>query len=412
MMKRRFILLSAAAVLPASAQAQQARRPAAQPGQHPVLGAQRRPAPPAPVPTGSPAQTPLGNLDTAAKFALAVDFTTGATLLDKGGDSLMPPSSMTKLMTAYLVYTALKEGRLKLTDELPVTERAWKMGGSKMFVQVGTTVKVEDLIRGMIVQSGNDACIVLAEALGGSEEGFAEQMNTKAQQIGLVSSHFRNSTGWPDPAHRMSPRDLATLARRIIQDFPEYYHYDAEKTFKFNGIEQENRNPLVQKGTADGLKTGHTEEGGYGLVASSLRDGRRVILVINGLTSMKQRAEEAERLMEWCFREFENVTLFKPDDVIDKAPVWLGESPTVPLVSGRPMVLTMPRSWRRNAQVSVRFETPVRAPVTKGDRLGTLTVGGQGVPAAELPLLAGADVPRLGLPGRAMAVITRMLTKG
>jgi len=411
--RRPALLAGAAAMLSAmatGADAQtQPRRPA-----HPAPGApapRRQPREPA-QPTGTPAQTPLGNLDTAAKFALAVDFTTGAVLLDKNGDSQMPPSSMTKLMTAYLVYAALRDGRMKLTDELPVSERAWKMGGSKMFVQVGTTVKVEDLIRGMIVQSGNDACIVLAEALGGSEEGFAEQMNTKAQQIGLVSSHFRNSTGWPDPAHRMSPRDLATLARRIIQDFPEYYHYDAEKTFKFNGIEQENRNPLVQKGTADGLKTGHTEEGGYGLVASSLRDGRRVILVINGLTSMKQRAEEAERLMEWCFREFENVTLFKPDDVIDKAPVWLGESPTVPLVSGRPMVLTMPRSWRRNAQVSVRFETPVRAPVTKGDRLGTLTVGGQGVPAAELPLLAGADVPRLGLPGRAMAVITRILTKG
>ena len=384
----------------------QVRRP-----NQPAPAPARRPATP-PASTGTPAITPLGTLDTAAKFALAVDFTTGATLLDKSGDAAMPPSSMTKLMTAYLVYTALKEGRLKLTDELPVTERAWKMGGSKMFVQVGTSVKVEDLIRGMIVQSGNDACIVLAEALAGSEENFAGQMNIKARELGLSSSHFRNATGWPDPLHRMSARDLATLARRIILDFPEHYHYDSEKSFKYNGIEQENRNPLVQKGTADGLKTGHTEEGGYGLVASAIRNGRRVILVLNGLNSMRQRAEEAERLMEWCFREFENVILFKAEDVIDKAPVWLGESPTVALVAGRELVLTMGRNWRRTAQVSLRFEAPVKAPVAKGDRLGTLTVAGQGIPGAEIPLLAGADVPKLGLAMRAMAVLNRMLIKG
>ena len=407
-LRRRAALLAGAAtcVAPALALAQQPRRP-----NQPAPAPARRPATP-PASTGTPAITPLGTLDTAAKFALAVDFTTGATLLDKSGDAAMPPSSMTKLMTAYLVYTALKEGRLKLTDELPVTERAWKMGGSKMFVQVGTSVKVEDLIRGMIVQSGNDACIVLAEALAGSEENFAGQMNIKARELGLSSSHFRNATGWPDPLHRMSARDLATLARRIILDFPEHYHYDSEKSFKYNGIEQENRNPLVQKGTADGLKTGHTEEGGYGLVASAIRNGRRVILVLNGLNSMRQRAEEAERLMEWCFREFENVILFKAEDVIDKAPVWLGESPTVALVAGRELVLTMGRNWRRTAQVSLRFEAPVKAPVAKGDRLGTLTVAGQGIPGAEIPLLAGADVPKLGLAMRAMAVLNRMLIKG
>ncbi len=411
--RRSALLAGAAAVLASDlAQAQQPRRPA-QPGQHPTLGtpARRAPAREA-LPTGSPAQTPLGNLDTAAKFAIAVDFTTGAVLLDKSSDSQMAPSSMTKLMTAYLVYSALKSGRMKLTDELPVSERAWRMGGSKMFVQVGTSVKVEDLIRGMIVQSGNDACIVLAEALAGSEENFAEQMNAKARELGLASANFRNSTGWPDPSHRMSARDLATLARRIILDFPEYYHYDSEKSFKYNGIDQENRNPLVQKGTADGLKTGHTEDGGFGLVASSMRNGRRVILVLNGMTSNKQRAEEGERLMDWCFREFENVTLFKPDDVIDKAPVWLGEAPTVALVSGRELVLTMPRNWRRNAQIAVRFDAPLKAPVAKGDRVGVLTVSGQGVPSAEIPLLAGTDVARMGLPQRAIAVIGRMLSKG
>ncbi len=362
------------------------------------------------TPVGSPANTPLGPVDTVAKWAFITDYNSGATLLDKGADVPMPPSSMTKLMTAYLVYSALKQGKLKLTDELPVSEKAWRMGGSKMFVQVGTTVSVEDLIRGMIVQSGNDACIVLAEGVAGSEEAFVQLMNDKAKQLGLNASTFRNSTGWPDPEHRMSCRDIATLARRIIQDFPEYYHYDSEKSFKYNNISQENRNPLVQKGTADGLKTGHTEEGGYGLVASSLRGGRRVILVLNGMTSMHQRAEEGERMMDWAFREFEDVTLFTAGDVVEHAPVWLGSNPTVPLVGGRDLVVTMPRSWKKNANVAVQYDAPIRAPVAKGDQLGKLVVSGQGVPAMEVPLLAGADVPKLSLPGRAIAVLSHYVT--
>lgn len=361
-------------------------------------------------PLGTPAQTPVGPVDTAAKYALIIDYTTGATLLEKEADVPMPPSSMTKLMTAYIVYSALKEGKLRLTDELPVSERAWRMGGSKMFVQIGTSVPVEDLIRGMIVQSGNDACIVLAEGIAGSEEQFAELMNTKGRAIGLTQSNFRNATGWPDPQHRMSCRDIATLASRIIQDFPEYYHYDSEKSFKYNGIEQGNRNPLVQKGTADGLKTGHTEEGGFGLVASSERNGRRVIEVLNGMNSMKQRAEESERLMEWAFREFENVTLFAAGDVVEYAPVWLGASPTVPLVGGKNLVVTLPRSWRKNATIQIAYDAPVKAPVQRGDTLGRLSVSGQGVPQMDVPLLAGNDVPKLGLPGRAMAVVSHYVT--
>jgi len=319
----------------------------------------------------------------------------------------MPPSSMTKLMTAYIIYGMLKSGRLTLTQELPVSERAWRMQGSKMFVPLGGSVTVEDLIRGVIVQSGNDACIVLAEAVAGSEEGFAELMNTRAKELGLTASNFRNSTGWPDPQQRMSCRDIATLARRLITDFPEYYRYDNEKTFKYNGIEQQNRNPLVQKGVADGLKTGHTDEGGYGLVASSARGGRRVVVVVNGLTSMHQRAEESERLLEWSFREFENVTLFTAGDTVETAKVWLGAQPTVPLVGGQDLVLTMPRQWRRNAKIAVEYDNPIPAPVDRGDVLGKLTVSGQGVPGMNVPLLAGADVPRLGLPGRAMAVMSR-----
>jgi len=394
MLDRRTLLAGVALALPAAAQAQRRQRAG-------------RGAPAAPAPTGSPATTPLGPLDTSAKWALIMDFNTGATLLDKEGDVAMPPSSMTKLMTMYIVYAMLKSGRLKLDQELPVSEKAWRTQGSKMFVPLGGSVRVEDLIRGVIVQSGNDACIVFAEAIAGSEEQFVELMNAKAKEMGLQNTAFRNCTGWPDPAQRMSCRDIAMVARRLIMDFPEYYHYDSEKTFKYNNIEQENRNPLVQKGLADGLKTGHTEEGGYGVVASAQRAGRRVVVVINGLNSMHQRREESERLLEWAFREFENVTLFTAADTIENAKVWLGNRPTVPLVGGRDLVITMPRQWRQSAKIALVYDAPIPAPINRGDVLGKLVVSGQGVPAMEVPLLAGADVGRLGLPGRAMAVVSR-----
>jgi D-alanyl-D-alanine carboxypeptidase (penicillin-binding protein 5/6) len=362
------------------------------------------------VPTGSPGDTPLGPVDTAARWGYIQDFDTGATLFEKQADDEMPPSSMTKLMTLYLVYDQLKQGKLKLEDELPVTEKAWRMQGSKMFVALGSSVKVEDLIRGVVVQSGNDAAIVLAEAIGGSEEQFAEKMNAKAKELGMTHTFYKNCTGWPDPDQHMSCRDIATLAGHIIRDFPDYYHYDEEKTFKYNGIEQGNRNPMVQKGTADGLKTGHTDAGGYGLVASSKRNGRRVILVLNGMASMHERAEESERLMDWAFFNFEDVTLFSAGDAVEHVPVWLGTAHSVPLVAGRDVTVTMPRNWRQKASVKVSYDAPLSAPVVKGGAVGKLTVSGDGVPHLDIPLMAGADVPRLGLPGRAMAVLSKYMT--
>ena len=374
--------------------------------------AQRRPAhggrgkPADAAPTGTPAATPLGPIDTAAKYAFIMDFNTGASLLDKDADVQQPPSSMTKLMTAYIVYGMLKLGRLQLNQELPVSDKAWRMQGSKMFVPQGGSVSVEDLIRGMIIQSGNDACIVLAEAIAGSEDQFAELMNAKAHELGLTNSHFANCTGWPDSTQYMSCRDIATLASRIIRDFPEYYKYDKQTTFKYNGIDQQNRNPLVQKGLADGLKTGHTDAGGYGLVGSADRGGRRVIVVVNGLNSMHQRAEESERLLEWSFREFENVVLFGAGDTVETVKVWLGTQPSVPLVGGRDLLITMPKQWRNTAKIEVQYNAPVTAPVGKGDVLGKLVVSGKGVPDMQVPLLAGADVPRQGLPGRAVSVLS------
>jgi len=397
-LNRRALLLAGSALAASPALAE--RHPASQAAQR---GSRRPDAPP---PSGSAAATPLGPIDTAARYAIIMDFNTTATLLDKEADTEMPPSSMTKLMTAYIVYSMLKLGRLKLDQELPVSDTAWRTQGSKMFVPQGGSVMVEDLIRGMIVQSGNDACIVLAEAIAGSEPAFAELMNAKAKELGLTHSFFRNCTGWPDSEQHMTCRDIATLARRIILDFPEYYRYDSEKTFKYNNIEQQNRNPLVQKGLADGLKTGHTEAGGYGLAASAQRNGRRVVLVANGMTSMHQRAEESERLLEWSFREFENVTLFSAGDTVEEAKVWLGSSPTVPLVGGRDLVITMPRQWRKTAKVEVEYDAPVPAPINRGDTLGKLLVSGQGVPDMEVPLLAGADVARMSLPGRAVSVLS------
>lgn len=362
--------------------------------------------PQAPAPT--PATTPLGPVDTAARWAYAMDYNTGASLLEKAADEQMPPSSMTKLMTLYIVYSRLKDGRMRLDDKLPVSERAWRMGGSKMFVQVGTQVSVEDLIRGIEVDSGNDACIVLAEAISGSEEQFAVLMNETAKKLGLTHSHFVNSTGWPDPNHYMSARDIAILAAAIIRSFPDYYHYAGERTFRYNNIEQGNRNPLVQKGTADGLKTGHTEAGGYGLVASTLRGSRRVILVLNGMDSSRQRAEEGERLMDWAFANFDDVTLFAANQPVEKVPVWLGTAATVPLVtaSGGALVVTLPRNWQKTAEIKLDYSAPVRAPVARGTSLGSVTVTGKGVPDhPPITLVAGADVPKLGFPGRALAVL-------
>jgi D-alanyl-D-alanine carboxypeptidase (penicillin-binding protein 5/6) len=407
MLTRRLGLLASAFAFAAGPVLAQQKRPPG--GVRPAPGAHKGKDAAVP-PTGSPADTPLGPVDTTARWAYIQDYDTGATLMEKQPDDEMPPSSMTKLMTLYLVYDQLKQGKLKLDDELPVSEKAWRMQGSKMFVALGSSVKVEDLIRGVVVQSGNDAAIVLAEAIGGSEEQFVEKMNAKAKELGMTHSFFKTCTGWPDPEQHMSCRDIATLAGHIIRDFPDYYHYDSEKTFRYNGIEQGNRNPLVQKGTADGLKTGHTEAGGYGLVASSKRNGRRVILVLNGMASMHERAEEGERLMDWSFFNFEDVTLFSAGDTIESVPVWLGTAHAVPLVAGRDVTVTMPRNWRQKASVKVSYDSPVSAPVAKGDSLGKLTVSGDGVPHLDVPLMAGADVPRLGLPGRAMAVLSKYMT--
>jgi D-alanyl-D-alanine carboxypeptidase (penicillin-binding protein 5/6) len=347
------------------------------------------------------AAMPAWAIDTEARQALIVDVATGTILLDKDADSRMPPSSMSKLMTAYVVFDQMKQGKLSLTDELPVSEGAWRKGGSKMFVQIGSRVKVEDLIRGMIIQSGNDACIVLAEGIAGSEDAFATLMNKTGQEFGLTGTHFSNSTGWPDANHYMTARDIVTVARRLIRDFPEHMHFYSELEFVYNGIKQGNRNPLLYKNIgADGMKTGHTEEAGYGLAASVRRDGRHILMVINGLKTMKSRAQESERLIEWSFREFANYALVKAGDKVEDADVWLGAQAKVPLVTARDAFATLPRRSRKDMKVTVIYDGPLKAPVTQGQEVGKLVITAPEVATQEIPLLAGASVERLGVFGR------------
>src|SRR5438067_2473517 len=344
---------------------------------------------------------PMGGIDTEAKHALVLEADTGQVLLDKGSEERIPPASMSKVMTAYMVFDYLKQGRAKLDDELPVSENAWRTQGSKMFVPLGSRIKIDDLLRGMIIQSGNDACIVLAEGLAGSTGAFVELMNQKAKEIGLKDSHFANVDGLPSPDHWMTARDLATLSIRTIQDFPEYYHYYSEMGYEFNNIKQGNRNPLLYKGVgADGLKTGHTEEAGYSLTASVKREDRRIILVLGGLPTMKARAQESERLIEWAFREFNDYKLFAAGDKVEDAEVWLGSDPKVPLTVGKGLVVTLPRRARKDVKVTVDYDRPIPAPVKKGQAVDKLVVTAPDVPPTEATLVTGADVDRMDALGR------------
>jgi D-alanyl-D-alanine carboxypeptidase (penicillin-binding protein 5/6) len=343
-------------------------------------------------------------IDTIAKQAILVDLTSDTVLFEKNADERMAPSSMSKIMTAYMVFEAIKGGRLTLESTLPVSERAWRMQGSKMFVELHNNIKVDDLLKGMIVQSGNDACIVLAEGLAGSEGAFAEQANKKARELGLKNSNFVNATGWPDPNHYMTARDLAILAERLIKDFPEFYKYDSIREFKYHGITQGNRNPLLYRNmNVDGLKTGHTDAGGYGLTASGEREGRRLLLVVNGLPSMQARADESARLIEWGFREFASYTLYKGGETIEQVPVWLGEQDMVPVTVPQNLSVTMARADRPGMKVSLVSSAPVAAPIKKGDTVGKLVISAPGFPGKEVPVVAAQDVPKAGFVGRAFA---------
>jgi D-alanyl-D-alanine carboxypeptidase (penicillin-binding protein 5/6) len=344
--------------------------------------------------------------DTPARAAIMVDLQSHQVLFAKNPDEPLPPASMSKLMTAYMVFERLKDGRLSLDDTFPVSEKAWRKGGSKMFVEVGARVRIEDLLHGILIQSGNDACIVVAEALGGSEEAFAEMMTKRAHEIGLTHSTFKNASGWPDPEHLMSVRDLATLAQIIIERFPEYYSIFSQKEYTYNGIHQYSRNPLLNHDLGvDGLKTGHTDTAGYGLTASAVRDGRRVVFVLAGLERASQRASEAERLLEYGYREFKNYKLFAAGDTVEKANVWLGNHSSVPLVLQQDVVVSLTTEGRRGLEVKVAYDGPIPAPVVEGDQLAELEITAPGIEPRRLPLTAGETVRAANLFGRVTSAL-------
>ena len=334
------------------------------------------------------AKTLHAQVDTPARHAVMIDMSTDTIVLEKDADVPMPPASMSKLMTIYMVFDRLKSGRLSLEDKFLVSRKAWRKGGSKMFVMVNTRVSVKDLLRGIIVQSGNDACIVIAEGIAGSEDAFAELMTKKAREIGLTNSSFKNATGWPAEGHVMSARDIATLSMKLIRDFPEYYPIFAETSFTFSGIKQGNRNPLLYKDFgADGLKTGHTEDSGYGLASSAERNGRRLVLVVNGLPSMRARSSESARLLEWGFRETATYSLFKKGEPVETAAVWLGDQPTVNMLTGSDVALTL----------------------VAGAPLGRIEIAAPGKEKITVPLLAANDVGGLGTWGRVNAAAQYLL---
>lgn len=336
--------------------------------------------------------------DTKAPFAVLMDYESGTILFQKNADERMEPASMAKLMTVDIVFDMLQKGQLSMDDEFFISEHAWRdggasSGGSTMFAELNSKVRVEDLLKSVIIQSGNDASIALAEGIGGTEETFARIMNERAHELDLAGSHFTNATGLPDPDMYVTPRDLANLARHIIRNYPEYYPLFSIPEFKWNGINQQNRNSLLEMGiSVDGLKTGHTEEAGYGEVVSTTEGGRRLIAVLHGLTSMRERTEEARKLVTWGTRSFERIDAFGPGETVAEAGVYGGAVPSVGLVGKDGIALYIPKGSKRCLSAQVSYHAPIRPPVAKGDKLADLQIMCNGQLIQSAPLYAADSV--------------------
>ncbi|MEZ5939190.1 MAG: D-alanyl-D-alanine carboxypeptidase family protein [Hyphomonadaceae bacterium] len=364
---------------------------------------------PAPDTGGSAAeQLAADPLNTSAPYAFIMDGDSGQTLYCKSCETPVVPASMSKLMVYYLVFERIKEGRLKLSDEFKVSEHAWRTGGagtegSTMFLELGSKVSVENLLRGAIIQSGNDACIVLAEGIAGSEEAFAREMTARAAALGMKNSHFANVTGLDDPGQRMSVADIGRIGYHLIKDFPEFYPMFSEREFTWNGIRQPNRNPLLREmDGADGIKTGHLSVSGFGLVGSAVRDGKRRIIVLQGLGSESERRKEGPRVMRAAFNDFRSEEVVAPGAQVATADVWLGEEKSVPLVVADGVTIGAHIDALKSARSIVHYKGPLYAPVKKGDVVGELVVTIAGAEPVTVPVTAGADVSKLGLVGRAM----------
>lgn len=353
--------------------------------------------------------------DTRATAAYVLDFSTGTVLMAKNADQPLPPASMSKLMTLYMAFEAIDAGILDLDQELPVSAAAQQYGGSTMFLKAGERVRVEDLIRGIIVLSGNDACVVIAEALAGTEAKFARQMTMRAQQLGMTNSTFTNSNGWPKAGHRMSMRDLGLVATKLIKDYPQYYPMFSQKEFLFDPAESANRlnrNPLLGLGIgADGLKTGHTEETGYSLVGSAKQGERRIIFVLSGLDTAQARAGEAEAVTNWAFRQFAQTELGKAGTHIAKADVSIGAEKTVGLELGEDLSLLLPVNPIEPLKTEIVYNGPIKAPIAKGDVIGELIISPEGLPEKRVPLLADRDVLRHGFVGRLVAAAQHVVAR-
>ncbi|WP_417460721.1 D-alanyl-D-alanine carboxypeptidase family protein [Kordiimonas sp.] len=352
---------------------------------------------------------------TPAKHAILLDASTNSILFEKDADTPFPPASMSKLMTVYMAFEAIKNGTMRLDDQVVVSDQAWRdwnNRGSTMFLRARDVVTVADLLRGIIVLSGNDACVVLAEHMAGSHDVFVEWLNAKGIELGMTGSHFANANGWPAEGHVMTARDLATLSLKLATDFPSLYPMFAEREYLYKDFERNkyNRNPLLARFPgADGLKTGHTEESGYGLAASAEREGRRLVLVVSGLTSQNERMRESTRLMQYGYRNFSHYPLLRAGETVDYAEVWLGQEATVPMVVGEDVAITMSRRQRAQMEVKVEFINPAPAPIQRGDKLGELVIEMPDRAAVRTPLLAGQDVAEVGGMGRIGAALEYML---
>ncbi|MDA5094967.1 D-alanyl-D-alanine carboxypeptidase [Aliiroseovarius sp. KMU-50] len=358
---------------------------------------------------------PARAFDTRAASAYVLDVTTGTVLMEKNADVALPPASMSKLMTVNLLFEALADGRVTMSTPFAVSERAKNMGGSTMFLNTQDRPTVEDLLQGIIVQSGNDACVVVAEGLGGTEEAFARMMTERAKDLGMENSSFGNSSGWPDPRQRMSMKDLAILTNHIITDFPQYYPYFSQTEYHYKGRAPDNRfnrNPLLNLGIgADGLKTGHTQEAGYGLVGSARQGNRRVIFVVSGMNSEKERAEEAEAIVNWAFRQFSMKTPVKAGERVTEIPVWLGENDSVGLTVEKDVALLVSALGRGALNAEVKWIGPVEAPITAGQQLAEMVVKRPDLPDQIIPLVAAEDVASGGIGKRMGVAAQKMLGK-
>tara|TARA_Y100000590_G_C15700615_1_gene1006636 strand:+ start:297 stop:1436 length:1140 start_codon:yes stop_codon:yes gene_type:complete len=347
-------------------------------------------------------------IDSKAVTAIVLDTNSETILFEKNSDMKQGPASMSKLMLTYMAFERLQNGTLDLNHQFLVSRKAWKFGGSKMFVNIGDMVSVDDLLKGIIVQSGNDACIVLAEGLSGSEENMVEEMNEKAIELGLTNSNFTNVTGWPNEDHYMSMKDIAKLSQLIIKEFPQYYYYFSILEFTYNDIRQFNRNKLIDVDGYDGLKTGRTSQSGYGIAATAKRNDRRIIVVVNGLNSDKERINETKKLVNWSLREFVNLDLYKSDEDIEIAKVWLGKKPFVPLVLKEDLNVTVRKKNINNFKINLVYETPIIAPIKKGDKIADLIIK-DGDTITNKNLYAKEDVGKVSVFYRSFSIINYLL---